>query len=167
MNSENNENSEFLPYNHVDEEVPSTEELKVEAEPHLDLDLETPQEQLEGQEVTDDPVRMYLHEIGRVQLLTAADEKVLAKRMEEGRRINEIRQEWLQKYDKPPSATDIMVAMLEGLGQAAGLIHLLQKQLDLTSTDSFIGSIFDTKLRVCIDAEINQYLVQSIASQLD
>ncbi|HEY87281.1 MAG TPA: RNA polymerase sigma factor RpoD [Dehalococcoidia bacterium] len=167
MNSENNENSEFLPYNHVDEEVPSTEELKVEAEPHLDLDLETPQEQLEGQEVTDDPVRMYLHEIGRVQLLTAADEKVLAKRMEEGRRINEIRQEWLQKYDKPPSATDIMVAMLEGLGQAAGLIHLLQKQLDLTSTDSFIGSIFDTKLRGCIDAEINQYLVQAIASQLD
>jgi RNA polymerase primary sigma factor len=167
MNSEDNENSEFLPYNHVDEELPSTEELKVEAEPPLDLDLETPTEQLEGQEVTDDPVRMYLHEIGRVQLLTAADEKVLAKRMEEGRRINEIRQEWLQKYDKPPSATETIVAMLEGLGQAAGFIHLLQKQLNLTSTDSFIGSIFDAKLRGCIDAEINQYLVQAIASQLD
>jgi len=167
MSSEDNENSEFLPYNHVGEELPLAEELKVEAEPPLDLGLEIPLEQLEGQEVTDDPVRMYLHEIGRVQLLTAADEKVLAKRMEEGRRINEIRQEWLQKYDKLPSALEIIVAMLEELGQAAGFIHLLQKQLDLTPTDSFIGSIFDAKLRGCIDAEINQYLVQAIASQLD
>ena len=32
----------------------------------------------------DDPVRMYLKEIGRVQLLTAADEVALAKRIEQG-----------------------------------------------------------------------------------
>ncbi|GAG79044.1 unnamed protein product, partial [marine sediment metagenome] len=39
----------------------------------LDLELETPLEQMEEQEVVDDPVRMYLHEIGRVHLLTAAE----------------------------------------------------------------------------------------------
>ena len=167
MSSEDSENSEFLPHNHVDEEMPLAEELKVEAESPLDLGLETPIEQLEGQEVIDDPVRMYLHEIGRVHLLNAADEKVLAKRMEEGRRINEIRQEWLQEYGKPPSAMEILLAMLKELGQAARLVRLLQKQLDLTPTDSFIGSIFDAKLRESIDAEINQYLVQVIASQLD
>src|SRR5262249_3532923 len=33
----------------------------------------------------DDPVRMYLREIGRVPLLSAAEEVVLAKRMERGR----------------------------------------------------------------------------------
>ncbi|GAI04951.1 unnamed protein product, partial [marine sediment metagenome] len=167
MSSEDSENSEFLPHNHVDEELPLAEEPKVEPESPLDLGLETPIEQLEGQEVIDDPVRMYLHEIGRVQLLNAADEKVLAKRMEGGRRINEIRQEWLQEYGKPPSATEILLAMLKELGQAARLVRLLQKQLDLTPTDSFIGSIFDAKLRECIDAEINQYLVQAIASQVD
>jgi len=167
MSSEDSENSEFLAHNHVDEELPLAEELKVEGESPLDLGLEAPLEQLEGQDVTDDPVRMYLHEIGRVQLLKAADEKVLAKRMEEGRRINEIRQEWLPKYGKPPSTMEIILAMLKELGQVAGLICLLQKQLNLTSTDSFIGSIFDAKLRECIDAEINQYLVQAIASQLD
>ncbi len=167
MSSEDSENSEFLPHNHVDEEMPLAEELKVEAESPLDLGLETPIEQLEGQEVIDDPVRMYLHEIGRVHLLNAANEKVLAKRMEEGRRINEIRQEWLQEYGEPPSTMEILLAMLKELGQAARLVRLLQKQLDLTPTDSFIGSIFDAKLRESIDAEINQYLVQAIASQVD
>lgn len=39
---------------------------------------------------TDDPVRMYLKEIGKVSLLTADEEKELAKRMEEG-------DEWAKK----------------------------------------------------------------------
>ena len=167
--SEDNGNStdEFLHQDHVNEETPLAEELKVEAESPVDLDLEPPLAQLEGQETIDDPVRMYLHEIGRVRLLTAANEKVLAKRMEEGRRTNEIRQEWLQEYGKPPIATEILLVMLKELGQATRLVRLLQKQLNLTSTGSFIGSIFDAKLREVIDGEIDQHLVQAIASQLD
>ena len=52
--------------------------------PSAELEPEVPLERLEEQEVIDDSVRMYLHEIGRVPLLTADDEKVLAKQMEEG-----------------------------------------------------------------------------------
>src|SRR3954447_19196628 len=39
---------------------------------------------LEDQEGIDDPVRMYLREISKVFLLSAADEKRLARQMEEG-----------------------------------------------------------------------------------
>ena len=54
-------------------------------EPTADLEIETPLEGLVEPEITDDPVRIYLLEIGRVRLLTAEDEKALAKNVELGK----------------------------------------------------------------------------------
>jgi len=130
-----------------------------------DLELEMPLERLEEQEVIDDSVRMYLQEIGRVHLLTAEDEKVLAKKMEEGRRINEIKQDWLLKYGRPPSATEIVLTILKELCQSATIIHIIQKQLGLTPTTSFVQSISNGKLRESIDGEIDQQLIHAVAEQ--
>jgi RNA polymerase primary sigma factor len=164
---DNGDHAEFIPNNHEDEEIPLNEELKAQSETSLELEVEAPLEQLEGQEATDDPVRMYLHEIGRIHLLAASDEKVLAKRMEEGRRIDEVRQWWLREYGNLPSAVEIMLVMLKELGKADKLIRLLQHQLDITPNDRFKDTIFQPELRQCIDGEINQNLVQELSVQLD
>ena len=133
----------------------------------LDLELETPLEQAEEQEVVDDPVRMYLHEIGRVHLLTAAEEKDLARKMEEGIRIEEIKQGYLQRYGRDPSATEIIITILLELSQASTTIHLLQEQLYLTPAASFLENISNAKLRESIDSLIRPQLILAIAHQTD
>ncbi|GAH98473.1 unnamed protein product, partial [marine sediment metagenome] len=161
------ESTQFAPQDKSDEELLPNEGLDVKLKSPETSELEIPVERLEEQAIVDDPVRMYLHEIGRVHLLTAVDEKVLAKKLEEGKRINEIRQDYLQRYGKSPSATEIILTMLKELEQMSTIIHLLQEQLGLTPTASFIATITNAKLRDSINNEINQQIVQAIASQMD
>ena len=148
----------------VDEHLPSVEEIASEAEP-VDLGLEIPLEGLQEQ-LVDDPVRMYLHEIGKVRLLSAEDEKVLAKKMEAGKRVDEIKQAWVRKHGTSPSATEIILTMLQETGQAADIITILQNKLNLEPTKNFIEAISDPKLRDNIDNEISQQLVQDIAHEI-
>ncbi len=165
---ENSEDStRFASPEKSDEELLPNEGLDVELKPSPASELEIPVEELEEQAIVDDPVRMYLHEIGRVHLLTAENEKVLAKKLEEGKRINEIKQGYLQQSGRPPSAIEIIVTMLKELGQAATIIHLLQEQIGLAPAVGFMETISNTELRNSINNEINQQIVQDIAIQLD
>jgi len=136
-------------------------------ESEANVELEVSLGPLEEQEVVDDPVRLYLHEIGRVHLLTAVDEKVLAQKIEEGKHINEIKQDWLQRHGRSPSVTEIIITMLKELGQASNIIHPLQEQLGLTPTDSFTETISNAKLRDSIDGGIDQQLIHFVAYQID
>ncbi len=63
----------------IDEEEPTEQDMEEVRPEEVDLDLSVP----EGIGI-DDPVRMYLKEIGRVHLLSADEEIELARRMEEG-----------------------------------------------------------------------------------
>ena len=166
MSLENSENSAWFPPQDKDddEELPPEEKLSALETP-ADVEVEVPLEQPEEQDIADDPVRIYLHEIGRVHLLTAADEKVLARKMEVGKHIKEIKQGYLLRNERLPSATEIVLATLKELSQASTIIHIIREQLDLTPTTSFIEAIIDAKLRASINGEIDQQLIQSIAYQ--
>jgi RNA polymerase primary sigma factor len=147
---------------------PKAKHFEIEkAESPLDLELELPTEELAEQDITDDPVRIYLHEIGRVHLLTAEDEKSLAKKMEEGKYINEIRQEYSQKHGRSPSAADIILIILKELGQSSQAIYLLQEKFGLTKATGFIESIYNTKLQDSIDNAVDPQLIHDIATKIN
>ena len=68
-------------------------------------------------DLTDDPVRMYLREIGRVELLTAQEERELARNLELRRIVAEIETEFLDKHETKPSATEITIEAIHRLSK--------------------------------------------------
>jgi RNA polymerase primary sigma factor len=136
-------------------------------EPSADMEVEVPLERLEEQEVIDDSVRMYLHEIGRVPLLTADDEKVLAKQMEEGRRVGDIKKDWQKKHGAPPSPTDIVATILKELATSKNTIQVIQKEMGIAASDSFAKTISNDEFRTGIDAEIIPELIQGVSNKLN
>ena len=129
----------------------------------MDFELSVLPEGAEGQDITDDPVRIYLHEIGRVHLLTAANEKVLARKMEEGKHIDEIKQRYLERYGKTPSAVEIIITMIKELGEAALIIRLIQEQLGLTPTTDLMEGVYNDKLQDSLENTIDPQLIHAIS----
>ena len=146
------EPEEFTSESDGEKGMSSTEEL-VEEPNAKDLELEAPIEFSEGEEqdVADDPIRLYLHEIGKVSLLTARDERDLAKKVEVAKRLRQIKRGHPRENGEPPSAIEIVLTIRREIGRAASIVRLLREQLGLPVTNSFVKSISETKLRESID----------------
>jgi RNA polymerase primary sigma factor len=84
----------------------------------------------EESEGIDDPVRMYLREIGKVYLLTAEDEKHLARQMEEGNHLRAIEEAYVAAYGHPPSAARVAVSLLEQWGRLLPVYKAAKSYID-------------------------------------
>ncbi|MFC1921180.1 RNA polymerase sigma factor RpoD [Chloroflexota bacterium] len=158
---------DFSPGNGDGEELISADVLDGKLKATADIGLDAPIGQAEEQEVADDPVRLYLHEIGKVQLLTAKDERVLAQKIEEAKRIREIRRAFQDEYGRPASITEVVLAMLREIGQSSNVIRLLQEHLEIPVTDKFREIISEQTFREGIDGVIDQQLIQALARKID
>ncbi len=159
--------TDFVPPRNIEEEEESPGKgLNRDLEEPTAAEMETPSE-ADEQEVVDDPVHMYLHEIGKVRLLTAEDEKDLAQKMEQGNRISDIRQDFQQKNGRAPSATEVILTILKEIGQASSIIRHLRGQLGLGRITNFKNSILSPELQNSITDEIDPQLIQNVAQQIN
>ena len=135
------------------EPAPTTEEVEWEQD-------------VEGAEILDDPVRMYLREIGRVHLLTSRDERVLARKMGGGNHLESLEKELERVEGRPPRAWEVCCVLLRRLCEAAPLVAALGGNLGLPR-NLILSQITDNpKLRTNIDAELNPELMARVAEAM-
>ncbi len=138
---------EFLSGPDPDEAPSSAGELPEEADLR-NLELRAPAETAdEDPDIADDPVRLYLREIGAVSLLTARDEKVLARKIELARFLREVRREYTLRTGETPSAAAIAGVVRDEIGREASLVCVLREELGLPVANSPLKSVSESVLR--------------------
>ena len=122
---------------------------------------------LEGAEVLDDPVRMYLREIGRVQLLTSQDERVLARSMEGGKQLDVLEEQLRDGSGRPVPAWEMSIALLKRLVNAEPLVMSLGRRLGICEELTLFTIITNKDVRDAIDVLLDPELMERVAGDLD
>ena len=120
----------------------------------------------EEAEGIDDPVRMYLREIGRVNLLTAADERDLSRQMEEGNWIRDFEEDWRLREGRMPNPIEITVFLLLQLEYLLPDITVVAKELDKEQLPLF-ELIYDADFRDRVDGEMDAELRSALMTELE
>lgn len=121
--------------------------------------------ELEDYEGTDDLTRMYLREIGRVRLLTAAEEIELSSRVEKGRYLDGIEFGYFERHNRFPSASDTAAELLHRLAanHIAGIA--IQEHAGLDVGTGFVETITDRRFRDALDRQFDPQLVAKIGEK--
>ncbi|HEY8838760.1 MAG TPA: sigma-70 factor domain-containing protein, partial [Dehalococcoidia bacterium] len=127
------------------------EEEEEEEEPEKSVEAGVPIEEQEG---IDDPVRMYLREIGKVSLLSADDEKRLARQMEEGKHITRLEQSWQQSMGRPARTADVVYMLFMELADLEPIMKSIMEYAGTTATE-LARIIGDPAFRKVIDGEMD------------
>ncbi len=113
----------------------------------------------------DDPVRMYLREIGKVFLLSAADEKLLARQIEEGNWIHDIEEDFGEEQGRMPTALETFLILLQQLEALRPTTEIIQTTLKLRKLD-ILALIQDETFRARIDGEMDEELRNKVQRRL-
>ncbi len=120
---------------------------------------------LEEQEGIDDPVRMYLREIGKVYLLSGPDEKRLARHMEEAKHIEVIEKRWLAEHSRAPSGQEILLSLVDQYHQCQKAVKFISRDIGV-KPHAIADVIESERWRATVDAEMDFDLAARVAEHL-
>ncbi|MBF6601058.1 MAG: RNA polymerase sigma factor RpoD [Dehalococcoidia bacterium] len=120
---------------------------------------------LEEQEGVDDPVRMYLREIGKVVLLSGADEKRLARYMEEAKHIEAIEKRWLGETNRLPTGQEILLSLVDQFHASHRAVRFICKDGGI-KTRGVCDLIESEQWRATVDADMDFDLAGRLAEHL-
>ena len=124
-------------------------------------------QEVQESELTEDTVRMYLREIGRVALLTAADEVVLARAVELAQRIEAIEKEIQGEIEVgTPDPFTVINDILTKLGPVGDTASAVAKYLGLKTPVTLGAILTDPDMRALIDGKREDELINYLSDAL-
>ena len=132
----------------------------------------------ETPEATDDPVAMYLREVGRVDLLTAHEERVLARQMELANHLRRLEGDLSQESEsgypdvgtadvRLPAAWEVSMALLVRIARNCPVAASVARHLQLESPPDLDEIGANPEFRAAIDGPIDPELLDRVAQELD
>ena len=122
---------------------------------------------LDTVDMIDDPVRMYLREIGRVGLLKAHDERILARSMESSKYIESLEEELTGSEGRPPRAWQTVFELLWRVVEAQPLVDALTRYLDLKKDKTLSELRFHPKMQDALNGELPEEMQNFLAEALN
>ena len=120
---------------------------------------------LEDHEVIDDSVRMYLREIGQVQLLTAAEERKLSSSIERGRYLAKLEDSHFRKHRAELSAVELTCDLIGRIVRTYPVLDVIRRHLDIQDGLSLGALLSVSELRAAIDNDIKPGLVAAVQEE--
>ena len=142
-----------------DDSPPNLEELKAKAAREWEKEIGTV-------EIIDDPVRMYLREIGRVDLLKAPEERELARKFEGKRYVENLEEKLSADDGTPPRAREIIGHMLKKVGQNEDIIKAILTSKEVPFNGSLPDLMANPDVRDALDGIFQDELLEQISAIL-
>ena len=118
-------------------------------------------------EMIDDPVRMYLREIGRVNLLKAPEERELARHFEEGRHIAKVEETLSSPEGRQPRAWMVVAHFLQYVATHHEVASAISRYHAVPYSGRLSETIAHPELRDALDGELPQEVVNFLADALN
>ena len=139
-------------------------ELALEGDTALDGEWE---QELDGVEMSEDSIRMYLREIGRFKLLGKADQYNLARRIEACKYIEVLETELSSLEGTLPKAWMCVVQILRRLCKAEPLVDALSMYVSLGGERTLPEVMSAPTLRDAIDEQLSEEMLYFVADVLN
>ena len=145
---------------------PNPDDIKATEEEAKEAVSDAQQDDMEG-DVIDDPVRMYLREIGRVTLLTAADERRLALQRASYKHVEKAVNDLRAETGRTPRDTDVAKLLLRRLHDQRELLDNITEFLAIEEEITLGELLHNEKLRANVDGELNLEMLETLAPRYE
>jgi len=113
----------------------------------------------------DDSMRSYIEEIQEYSLLTYKGEQALARKLEIGKRINEIEDSWHKQTGAPSITMAVLFTALAELHAALPLLDALKDEFFLASEASVSETLYSNRLQDALRSDMSSALEKSLVAK--